>query len=993
MWVAPKTRYGERSIENMKRKAFSGIILMLLLTSMLSSVFVIQPVKAAGATIYIRADGTVDPPTAPIQRVGDTYTFTDNIHDRIVVERSNITVDGAGYTLQGYWEGYGFSLSSVSNVTIKRTCIENFAQGMYLNRSSFICIFENNITNNFYGIWLKYSSKNIIHGNKIVTNEYQAIELSDSSYNAIFGNNVTKNGRGLDLSSSSGNIVYNNNITNNKQYGIGAYLASNNTFSENNVVNNRDGFLFFYGSYNSFYQNSITNNREYGIYIEGFNHTISGNDVTSTNRVGVCLWESSKCIVSGNSIINSGSQGLWLNRSPNNTLFRNIITNNAHGIMLHGSSNNIIYGNNMTNNAGDGVFIGESGNKIYHNNFMNNTRQAYSAVENNVWDNGYPSGGNYWSDYNGTDLFSGPYQNETGSDGIGDTLYFIEKYNLDRYPLMKPWTPPPTPDFSFEASPTSLAIQQGDSDTSVITITSINGFNQAVQLSASGGPSGVTATLNPEQVTPPPDGSTTSTLTVLVNTTATLGSHTLTVTGTSGTLTHSASISLEITALPPPTENQPPVADAGLDQSVSSGDLVIFNGSKSGDPDGTIISYLWDFGNGATAEGKIVSHRFRGAQNEPKTYTVTLTVEDNDGATNTDTVDVNVAPLEKTVEVSEPPLLAKMTVTYNWVDKSNGEDVYIISGIHVEAKGFAGTFVPTIWVWEYVYPLGELPVIDFLDYLFIWGRHTEKTYEPPFLTKPVIGISPSIAKRTFDEGTFEGIEVKGSDVMSIYAQGFTLKVGWLPIGVELFEFSATSFDPHAPAAEPGLIQELLDKLLDELPDLIMGHMGSAGELRVYDSEGHVTGLVNGEVKEEILNSVYFNNTVMILYSNSSYRYEVAGTEDGSYGLLVASFIQRESTTFTATDIPISADAVHQYTVDWVALSQGEEGVTVKVDSDGDGIFEKTFTSDSELTREEFMLQVLPVQVFPMWIVGVAVATIAIATAAIAVFWRRRKRLP
>jgi hypothetical protein len=54
----------------------------------------------------------------------------------------------------------------------------------------------------------------------------------------------------------------------------------------------------------------------------------------------------------------------------------------------------------------------------------------------NVWDDGYPSGGNYWSDYNGTDLYSGPYQNQTGSDRIGDTPYVADANNTDRYPLM-----------------------------------------------------------------------------------------------------------------------------------------------------------------------------------------------------------------------------------------------------------------------------------------------------------------------------------------------------------------------------------------------------------------------------------------------------------------------------------------------------------------------------------------------------------------------------
>ena len=63
----------------------------------------------------------------------------------------------------------------------------------------------------------------------------------------------------------------------------------------------------------------------------------------------------------------------------------------------------------------------------------------YSYLTNNVWDNCYPSGGNFWGDYDGIDLFSGPYQNETGSDGIGDTSYVIDENNVDHYPLMKPY--------------------------------------------------------------------------------------------------------------------------------------------------------------------------------------------------------------------------------------------------------------------------------------------------------------------------------------------------------------------------------------------------------------------------------------------------------------------------------------------------------------------------------------------------------------------------
>ena len=65
-------------------KKVSAIMLTLLLTSMLTLAFNIRPVKAEGGTIYIRADGSIDPPTAPILRDGDIYTFTDNIYDSIV---------------------------------------------------------------------------------------------------------------------------------------------------------------------------------------------------------------------------------------------------------------------------------------------------------------------------------------------------------------------------------------------------------------------------------------------------------------------------------------------------------------------------------------------------------------------------------------------------------------------------------------------------------------------------------------------------------------------------------------------------------------------------------------------------------------------------------------------------------------------------------------------------------------------------------------------
>jgi len=138
-----------------------------------------------------------------------------------------------------------------------------------------------------------------------------------------------------------------------------------------------------------------------------------------------------------------------------------------------------------------------------------------------------------------------------------------------------------------------------------------------------------------------------------------------------------------------------------------------------------------------------------------------------------------------------------------------------------------------------------------------------------------------------------------------------------------------------------------------------GILKSVGELRVYDSQVRVTGLVNGEIRQEIPLSVYVeeNETVMIFYPSDTFRYEVVGIGQGTYGLEITSVGYGNTTVFTAINIPTSPNANHQYTIDWVTLSQGEEGVTVKVDSDGDSIFEHVFTSDSELTQSEFLAQI------------------------------------
>jgi len=104
-------------------------------------------------------------------------------------------------------------------------------------------------------------------------------------------------------------------------------------------------------------------------------------------------------------------------------------------------------------------------NKFCHNNFITNTEQVHLYHPFKIlWDDGYPSGGNYWSDYTGVDVKSGPNQEQPGSDGIGDTAYVIDADNRDNYPLVNPWSP----------TETSIKVQDKDYPVTIVSNTTID---------------------------------------------------------------------------------------------------------------------------------------------------------------------------------------------------------------------------------------------------------------------------------------------------------------------------------------------------------------------------------------------------------------------------------------------------------------------------------------------------------------------------------------
>jgi parallel beta-helix repeat protein len=279
------------------------------------------------------------------------------------------------------------------------------------------------------------SSNNNVTGNGI-----RFLYVNSSSHNIIVGNDITS--LGIQLLYSSYNNIIGNNITNN---GIIASYSSNNNISENNIADNGVGI-------------DIGDPQYFGV--GGSDNIMAGNNITN-NDDGIKLGSSNSTIIIGNNI-----------------------ASNLRGITVGypvqgGCSDTSILENNITDNTNYGVELIYSANtRIFHNNFVNNSLQAYTNKSpNSSWDNGYASAGNYWSDYAGVDLYSGPYQNMTGPDWIGDTPYVVDSSNRDNYPLMRPFS---LETDEIKAAYRNLIIKLSELTTNLETLNS--SYNQLVDV-------------------------------------------------------------------------------------------------------------------------------------------------------------------------------------------------------------------------------------------------------------------------------------------------------------------------------------------------------------------------------------------------------------------------------------------------------------------------------------------------------------------------------
>jgi parallel beta-helix repeat protein len=343
-------------VRQLSRKITKSITLLLLGLFLISSFGYVNFVKANPApiqpepfyNIYIRADGSIDPVTAPIQRSGTIYSVTSNINfTAITVQCSGITLDGKGFEFSNYerWNT-AITLDNVNDVTIKNFKISKFATSVNITKGSGIILTENTFNGKGIGI---YTTNCQITNNTFIDYSPGFPYYGDTaiygncSYTIISGNNFLNFDRSVFLKNSDNNVISKNYFLD--RYSI--YLSQSN----NNLVS----------------RNSLA--------MAGYQ---------SQNEVGIGIWlsyMSTNNTISENTISGKSGEGLYINKCSGNLAIKNLVTKNAIGIKV------------------DSYMIGETprNNLIYQNNFIDNTLSVTVEDGGNIWDNG--TVGNFWSDH------------------------------------------------------------------------------------------------------------------------------------------------------------------------------------------------------------------------------------------------------------------------------------------------------------------------------------------------------------------------------------------------------------------------------------------------------------------------------------------------------------------------------------------------------------------------------------------------------------------
>ncbi len=205
-------------------------VLLLILVLFSSSTLVSLPVNAQfQGNITISSDGSISPSSAPLAQAGNTYALTGDVTGNITVNRTNAILDGGGRTIRGRVVVQALSSGVIKNCVITDTTI-----GLRLLDCSNVQVVSNTITKTGVNGILFYQSF-----------DSHAIQIVGGRSNVVVGNNLADNFEGICLMETERNLIVANNITGSGNptmfysYGLAIWESSNNSIYHNNFIDNK----------------------------------------------------------------------------------------------------------------------------------------------------------------------------------------------------------------------------------------------------------------------------------------------------------------------------------------------------------------------------------------------------------------------------------------------------------------------------------------------------------------------------------------------------------------------------------------------------------------------------------------------------------------------------------------------------------------------------------------------------------------------------------
>ena len=304
-------------------------------------------------------------------------------------------------------------------------------------------------------------AKNSVVENSTFANNRLGLNLNHATNMTVRNNTFISDGIGIEpfdnLTYANSHTITPDNLVNGKPVWyhtdtpnlhvdggtIGQLIIVNcpNATVENTQIDNTDAAIFVRFSENASIINNTISDSFGGVGV-GWSpgSTLSSNRIHNT-AIAVACGYSSNVTIEENELHSSEYHATFSEKCDDILIRNNSMRMNLVGVADEGGSDRMtISGNTIQDNEYGILVYSEPGLHVSHNDFINNSIQIFPMNwTGDSWDDGYPSGGNYWSDYAGIDNCSGPNQDICPDpDGIGDTPYSVENNSQDRYPFMEP---------------------------------------------------------------------------------------------------------------------------------------------------------------------------------------------------------------------------------------------------------------------------------------------------------------------------------------------------------------------------------------------------------------------------------------------------------------------------------------------------------------------------------------------------------------------------